>query len=211
MRQKTTKKSMPVKQQAFLKHFAAAELRFNISEACKKAGVSRATVYRWLAADSAFKEAFGEIQETRFDEIEAALHKKAVTDCDTTALIFLCKTLLKKRGYIESSKTNIPESNPILEEVIAELIKEEISLENAVLKLTKSGIRLPRALEIMLARKTEEEPERFNAGTTLEELEQKAQAAYEATLEQREHFLPTRREEVAALKKSLGVDTFNTE
>ncbi|ACH40246.1 MAG: hypothetical protein ACD_55C00169G0008 [uncultured bacterium] len=175
---------------------------FNISEACKAAGIGRRTFYNWLTDDSKFKTDFEELTESRLDAIESALHSRAVIEKDTTALIFLAKTLLKDRGYIEG-RGAIGENAPIVREVIDEVIAGSCTVEMAALRIAREGKPLPKVLEIMLTKPDLGNHEEESPPISDEELEEKYQAALRQVAEQRDKFVPQRREEVVALKEVL--------
>lgn len=206
MRQKRRsepKKTAKVKQLAFLNHLAAKGTRFNVSEACRKAVVSRAQVYRWLATDKKFKAAYDEVQESRFDLIEATLHGKAVNEKDTTALIFLCKTLLKNRGYVEGGRVTVTDTGPILARVIDDLLSGNTTIDRAALELTRAGVALPETLKIMLAKQTTSESEEYGDGPTEAELDRRYHEAIAKVEQQRQVFVPERQAEVAAMKEEM--------
>lgn len=74
-----------------------------ISHACEMAGVRRQTYYDWCEKDPEFAQAAKDIHESVGDFVESKLQRNIETG-DTTAIIFYCKTKLKKRGYIEKSE-----------------------------------------------------------------------------------------------------------
>ena len=71
-----------------------------VSSACKAAGISRMTFYRWYNEDPDFKEKVDDVKELQKDFCEALILKK-MKDGDTTMLIFYAKTQMKDRGYTE--------------------------------------------------------------------------------------------------------------
>ena len=86
------------KKEAFLK---ALEKSLGImSQAAKKVGIDRTTPYRWMKEDDQFEEEVNEIQNVVGDFAETKLYE-LVNDGVPSAVIFLCKTKFKSRGYIE--------------------------------------------------------------------------------------------------------------
>ena len=71
-----------------------------VSSACKAAGISRMTFYRWYNEDPDFKEKVDDVKELQKDFCEALILKK-MKDGDTTMLIFYAKTQMKDKGYTE--------------------------------------------------------------------------------------------------------------
>lgn len=200
---RTKKQAVNTMQRRFLKAYAAPENRFNVTAACQQTRIGRTTIYRWLTDDPSFKEAFDESRESRLDAIEAALHSKAVEEKDTTALIFLAKTLCKNRGYVEAGRSAIPEKSSILTKVIDDLMAGTIAVDHAALLLAKEGIPLPEGIKIMLTRMESNENEHNVEGATSEELDQRWEEAMAEVERQREHFLPKRQAEVSKLKAEL--------
>lgn len=74
-----------------------------VSSACKQAGVSRMTYYRWYNEDTEFKEKADDIKELQKDFAESLILKK-MKEGDTTMIIFYAKTQMKDRGYTERSE-----------------------------------------------------------------------------------------------------------
>lgn len=71
-----------------------------ISSACRAAGVSRMTYYRYYNEDPEFRERADDIKELQKDFAESLILKKMKAG-DTTMLIFYAKTQMKDRGYSE--------------------------------------------------------------------------------------------------------------
>ena len=71
-----------------------------VASACKAAGISRFTFYKWLKEDSDFAEKVEDIKELQKDFAEALILKK-MKEGDTTMIIFYAKTQMKDRGYTE--------------------------------------------------------------------------------------------------------------
>lgn len=71
-----------------------------VTDACKKAKISRDTHYRWLKEDELYKEAVESISEMAIDFAESSLYEQ-IKEGNTPATIFYLKTKGKNRGYIE--------------------------------------------------------------------------------------------------------------
>jgi len=71
-----------------------------ITTACKQVGIDRQTHYNWYNADSEYKSKVDDLKNVTLDFAESQLHKQ-IQEGNTTATIFLLKTLGKKRGYVE--------------------------------------------------------------------------------------------------------------
>lgn len=79
----------------------------NVSETCKALKMSRETFYKWKNNNDTFKKEIEAVQENFYDTLESKIYKKAIVDEETTMLIFLAKTKMKSRGYIESSDIHV--------------------------------------------------------------------------------------------------------
>lgn len=93
------------KKKLFLKAFGGGLI--NVTEACVATGISRTLAYKWKEADKIFAESWREIEEEFYDKLENAMFKKAIDDQDNTMLIWLSKTKLKHRGYVEKTEQDI--------------------------------------------------------------------------------------------------------
>lgn len=111
---KKTRKRKPMrgKKKLFLDNFVS-KLN-NISATCKHIGVSRQTYYDWINSDPDFKAEVDDLQEVIKDMIESAMFQKAIVQQDTSMLIWLSKTKLKDRGYVEKQEHEHT-GNPFLE------------------------------------------------------------------------------------------------
>lgn len=89
------------KKQKLLK--ALEESHGVVTNACRKAGVSRAQYYRYLEADEKFRNQVDDIQEAAIDFVESALFKQ-IKEGNITGQIFYLKTKGKNRGYIEKTQ-----------------------------------------------------------------------------------------------------------
>lgn len=74
-----------------------------VTTACKTAGCSRETFYKYCRDDEEFKSKVDDIANVTLDFAESQLHKQ-IMDGNTSATIFYLKTKGKNRGYIERSE-----------------------------------------------------------------------------------------------------------
>ena len=87
-----------IKKEAFLE--ALEKSMGIVSQATKKIGIDRTTPYRWMKEDTEFEDKVMEIQNVVGDFAETKLYE-LVNDGVPSAVIFLCKTKFKNRGYVE--------------------------------------------------------------------------------------------------------------
>ncbi len=71
-----------------------------VSTACRAAGISRTTHYRWMESTEEYANKVKEIQEVAVDFAESHLHQ-LIQKGNPAATIFYLKTKGKNRGYIE--------------------------------------------------------------------------------------------------------------
>lgn len=69
--------------------------------AAQRLGCTRGTIDNYCKRYPEINEAYLDARESTVDMAEDRLFQKAVVEGDTTALIFILKTLGKSRGYIE--------------------------------------------------------------------------------------------------------------
>ena len=93
------------KKKRFIKVFASRIC--NVSKTCDVVGISRNTYYRWCDEDDKFKNAVENEEERFYDDLETTMYSKAITDKDTTMLIWLSKTKMKHRGYVEKVENEL--------------------------------------------------------------------------------------------------------
>lgn len=74
-----------------------------VTNACKKANVSRGQFYRWWNEDDKFRQECDDIQEQAIDFVESQLFKQ-IQEGNITGQIFYLKTKGKNRGYIEKTQ-----------------------------------------------------------------------------------------------------------
>lgn len=89
------------RQETFLK--AYTDTTFNITAACKIAGIRRESFKRWLKQYPEFKEHFEEASESKKDFIESKLLENIKAN-DSACIIHASKTLLRDRGYGEKQE-----------------------------------------------------------------------------------------------------------
>lgn len=72
------------------KFIAALEAQGTVLHACKAAGISRQTAYRWQRDDPEFAEQWYEAHENAVDVVESVIYQKALSG-DVIAAIFYLK------------------------------------------------------------------------------------------------------------------------
>jgi hypothetical protein len=77
-----------------------------VTTACDKAGVSRATHYRWMSEDPKYKEAVGDLAEVAVDFAESSLFQQ-IRNQEASATIFFLKTKARHRGYVERKDLDV--------------------------------------------------------------------------------------------------------
>ena len=97
-----------------------------VSTACKSAGISRDTHYRWLKEDEDYSKKVDEMNNVTLDFVESELHKK-IKKGNLTAIIFYLKCRGKDRGYIEQQR--IEHSGAIFTKTLQEVEEELESIE----------------------------------------------------------------------------------
>lgn len=88
----------------FLK--ALEQRMLNVSAAVQIAGICRKTAYNWKESDAEFAQKWHEVEEAFFDKLETTMYAKALTEQDSTMLIWLSKTKMKSRGYVEKTEVD---------------------------------------------------------------------------------------------------------
>lgn len=71
-----------------------------VTTACKTAGISRGTHYKWMTEDEDYRKAVKDVDNIALDFVESQLHKQ-IQGGNPSATIFYLKTKGKNRGYIE--------------------------------------------------------------------------------------------------------------
>lgn len=111
------------RKEGFLEHFEKNAA--NISQTCKKVGISRQCFYDWRDDDDDFRAAIEEIQESLLDFTESKLMQK-ISEGSETCIIFMLKTRGKKRGYVEKQEVEMSGNIVIgLPPELAEMMKQQ--------------------------------------------------------------------------------------
>ena len=71
-----------------------------VTDACRKANISRQSFYRWCKEDPDFKDKVDEIEDVALDFAESELHKQIKKGVPSSTIFYL-KTKGKKRGFVE--------------------------------------------------------------------------------------------------------------
>ena len=119
---KNKKSNLTKKQKAMLR--ALEMTGHNITQACKKIGITRETHYYWLHNSDEYKKRDEELQESLLDFAETMLMKK-IKEGDTTGLIFFLKTKGKKRGYSERPDIEVNIGAKKIDKVQVEFIDKD--------------------------------------------------------------------------------------
>ena len=109
------------KKAKFLKALEARML--NVTAACETVEISRSIAYKWKSNDPDFAEKWKEVEESFYDKLETTMFAKALTEQDNTMLIWLSKTKMKHRGYVEKVEQDL-NINPF-EKLMQELPDDE--------------------------------------------------------------------------------------
>lgn len=88
-----------------------------VASACRKAGISRYTYYKWYNEDELFAEKCDDVKELQKDFAEALILKK-MKEGDTAMLIFYAKTQMKDRGYNERQEITGADGAPLMRQEI---------------------------------------------------------------------------------------------
>lgn len=101
-----------------------------VSEACRKANITRETFYKWKKEDDTFRKAVEDVDDIALDFGESALHKR-ISEGSDTAIIFYLKTKGKRRGYIERSEVTGADGKDLRDvRLIVEVINVQKPLES---------------------------------------------------------------------------------
>jgi len=101
-RAENVKKKTAEMQERFLQ--ALEKRMLNVSAACEVAGCTRMSAYNWKNKDEAFAQRWHDVEENFYDKLETTMFAKALSEQDNTMLIWLSKTKMKHRGYVEKTE-----------------------------------------------------------------------------------------------------------
>lgn len=110
--------------------YALVDANFNPSEACRKVGISKATLDYWCASDPDFAKLADEIHWHKGNFFESSL-VDAVKGGDVPSILFANKTFNRDRGYGESVK----QINKTV--TINKTVKNEITIDLSSLSIEK--------------------------------------------------------------------------
>lgn len=103
-----------------------------VSDAARSLGVRRTTLYRWLERHKDVQALVGEYREDLVDLAEKRIRKK-VDDDDLGAMIWVLKTLGKRRGWIERIPDVIAAANlDALRRIVERLGVEDVTDEQLI-------------------------------------------------------------------------------
>lgn len=92
----THSRNRGLRQKRFLKSYIACA--YNLSEACKKAGVRRNRIYEWKRDDPEFANKMWEIEESITDFVESQMLKQ-IRNNNPAMIMWFLETKGKNRGY----------------------------------------------------------------------------------------------------------------
>lgn len=208
--QKMDKKERPATkalQTEFLNVYAAE--KFSVAAACRKLGLQRSRVYRWLR-NKPFRENYEALLQDRIDIAEASLLKN-IEGGDTASIIFFLKCHARDRGYVEAEKVKAGQAvDKKTAEILDSLIAGQIDAVTAGLRFSREGLALPEALRLLISKaEAPTPPPDMPPGLEDAELEQRYLEQLARDEAEKREWLPARLAEVAALKQELrDVDTW---
>jgi len=107
----------------------------NISQACKKVGINRATYYDWVDKSDTFKKRIDEAKEGMIDFAESMLFKNMKAG-NPTSIIFFLKTKGRSRGYVEYNDQTEESKDEVVPTVVNIVLedrsREDIKIEKEV-------------------------------------------------------------------------------
>src|ERR1044071_6022082 len=119
------------------KFIAVLEAQGTVLHACKAAGISRQTAYRWQREDPEFAEQWDEAHENAVDVVESTIYQQAVGG-NTIAAIFYLKA--HRPIYRDRLNIDIEQLNSEIRERMAQLRENPELLARAIPALTEGEI-----------------------------------------------------------------------
>ena len=116
------------------KFIAALEAQGTVLHACKAAGISRQTAYRWHRDDPDFAEQWDEAHENAVDVVESVIYQKALSG-DVIAAIFYLKAQRPK--FRDRLNIDIEQVKSEIQERVAQLGVTPRLLARAIPALTE--------------------------------------------------------------------------
>jgi len=117
------------------KFIETLEAQGTVLHACKAAGISRQTAYRWHRDDLEFADQWDEALENAVDVVENSLYQKAVSG-DTICMIFYLKA--HRPIYRDRLNIDIEHVRGEIEERIAQFrANPELLLKRSVLQISE--------------------------------------------------------------------------
>ena len=95
---KSERASTRIRKKQFVENYF--KLTGNVSELCRRLGISRQTYYEWMEKDQEFRKAIENEQEGLIDFVENKLFA-LINGKNPAAIFFFLKTKAKHRGYVE--------------------------------------------------------------------------------------------------------------
>ena len=119
---------------------AALEAQGTVLHACKAAGISRQTAYRWQREDPEFAEQWDEAIENAVDVVESVIYQKALSG-DVIAAIFYLKAQRPK--FRDRLNIDVEQVKSEIQERVAQLGITPQLLARAIPTLTPLRSSIP--------------------------------------------------------------------
>lgn len=101
-----------------------------VTDACKRAGLSRSVFYKYCEEDPEFKSAVDSMEEIALDFVESALYKQVKAGVPSSTIFYL-KTRGRKRGYIERTEYTGANGEPLIpSKITIEIINDTPPVTN---------------------------------------------------------------------------------
>jgi hypothetical protein len=100
----------PEKRVEFLKHLE--QCLGIVTNACRRAGISREIYYYWMDTDPDFAKAVGKIDPVVHDFVETKLLQN-IQEGKEASIIYYTKTKMRHRGYVERTELTGADGGPL--------------------------------------------------------------------------------------------------